>query len=214
LIGETRSHAEESDKFLIKIDHSSRIWTGITLKMDVPSRESCLRLLRETGVDEKVIEHSIAVSRTSMEIAKKMRENGVKVDVSLVEAGALLHDIGRAKVHGIAHGRVGTEILRKLGYGDSLARIAGSHVLCGVLADKAGKQSITSKDDSVSMTIEEKIVCYADKITLENRRTTLKERYDRWFRKYGENSTLTRAFNRSKEIETELNHLLAQGESS
>lgn len=184
------------------------------LKRDIPSRESCLRLVRRIGLDQNVIEHSIAVSRTSLEIASRMCENGVNVDVNLVEAGALLHDIGRAKVHGIAHGRVGAELLRELGYPDSLARIAETHVLCGVLTDKTNQESNAQEKNRTTMTTEEKIVCYADKITFENRRTTLGERYDKWFRKYGRNSTLTRAFNRSKEIETELNSLSSQKQSS
>jgi uncharacterized protein len=184
------------------------------LKRNIPNRESSLRLLRRVGLDHKVIDHSVAVSRTSLEIAIKMRENGVNIDVDLVEAGALLHDIGRTKVHGIAHGRVGAEMLRELGYPDALARIAETHVLCGVLADQTDQEFNTQMQNRTPMTTEEKIVCYADKITLENRKTTLRERYDRWFKKYGRNSTLTRAFNRSKEIEIELNSLASQKELS
>jgi uncharacterized protein len=184
------------------------------LKRGIPSREGSLSLLRRVGLDQRVIQHSIAVSRTSLEIANKMHKNGVNVDINLVEAGALLHDIGRSRAHGIAHGRVGAELLRELGYPDALARIAESHVLCGVLTYKAGDESNTKEKSRTPMTVEEKIVCYADKITLENKRTTLRERYDRWFRKYGKNSTLTRAFYRSKEIETELDSLSSQKQSN
>ena len=180
----------------------------------IPSRDNSLHLLGRVGLDQKVIDHSIAVSKTSVEIATRMRKNGVNVDVELVEAGALLHDIGRAKVHGIAHGRVGAEMLRELGYPELLARIAETHVLCGVLSDRNEQKSNDQKQNHTLMTIEEKIVCYADKITLENRKTTLMERYDRWFKRYGRNSTLTRAFNRSKEIETELNSLTSQEQPS
>nr|MDO8134219.1 HDIG domain-containing protein [Candidatus Njordarchaeum guaymaensis] len=179
------------------------------LKGGIPSKRECLLLLRQLGVDEKVVKHSVAVSRTSLEIANRIRKNGVDVDTNLVEVAALLHDIGRSEVHGIEHGRVGGEILRKLGYHDSLARIAESHVLCGVLTEKSSYRSSIKNNDSSTMTIEEKIVCYADKITLENRKTTLKDRFDKWFRQYGRSSILTRAFHRSKEIEMELNLLVS-----
>jgi uncharacterized protein len=180
------------------------------LKRGIPNRESCLRLLGRVNLDKKVIDHSIAVCRTSVDIATRMRKNGVNIDIGLVEAGALLHDIGRAKVHGIAHGRAGAKMLRELGYPEPLARIAETHVLCGVLSYQTDKESSDQNQNRSLMTIEEKVVCYADKITLENRKTTLRERYDRWFKKYGRNSTLTRAFNRSKEIESELNSLTSQ----
>ncbi|WXG43214.1 MAG: HDIG domain-containing metalloprotein [Promethearchaeati archaeon SRVP18_Atabeyarchaeia-1] len=180
------------------------------MKRGIPSRESCLRLLRKVGLDSKIIEHSTVVARTSLEIATRMCQNGVSVDTALVEAGALLHDIGRSRVHGIAHGKVGAQMLRELGYPDCLARIAETHVLCGVLADKSDLESESNEEKPVSMKMEEKIVCYADKTTSENGRTTVRERYDKWFRKYGRNSTLTRAFNRTKEIETELNSLISR----
>jgi uncharacterized protein len=177
------------------------------LKGGIPGKRECLTLLRQLGVDEKIVKHSVAVSRASLEIAGRIKKNGVNVDINLVEVAALLHDIGRSKVHGIEHGRAGGEILRKLGYSDSLARIAETHVLCGVLSEKSSQPSNIKTNDSSTMTIEEKIVCYADKITLENRRTTLKDRFDKWFRQYGRSPILTRAFNRSKQIETELNLL-------
>jgi uncharacterized protein len=183
------------------------------LKKGIPSSEKSLLLLRKLGIDEKVIEHSIAVRRTSLEIAERIEENGVGVNVKLVEAGALLHDIGRSKVHGIEHGRVGGEILRELGYPDSLARIAETHVLCGVSNENESELSATGEQDSNPARLEEKIVCYADKTTLENKRTTLAKRFSKWFRQYGRNPMLMRAYLHSKEIEAELNSLLSRKRS-
>jgi uncharacterized protein len=182
-------------------------------KKGIPSSEKSLLLLRKLGTDEKVIEHSLAVRRTSLEIAKRIKENGVDVDMKLVEAGALLHDIGRSKVHGIEHGRVGGEMLRELGYPDSLARIAETHVLCGVLNNNERELSATGGQNSSPARLEEKIVCYADKTTLENKKTTLAKRFGKWFRQYGENPMLMRAYLHSKEIETELNSLLSRKRS-
>jgi uncharacterized protein len=176
-------------------------------KGKLPKKRECLLLLRQLGVDENVVKHSIAVSVTSLEIANKIKIRGMDVDTNLVEVAALLHDVGRSKAHGIEHGRVGGEILRRLGYPDSLARIAESHVLCGAYTEESSSPSSSRKDRPAAMTIEEKIVCYSDKITLENKRTTLEDRFDKWFRQYGRSPMLTRAFNRSKEIETELNQL-------
>jgi uncharacterized protein len=179
-------------------------------KKGIPSREECLLLLRKLGVDEKVIEHTIAVSRDALEIAQRIKGNGVHVDIKLVEAGGLLHDIGRSKVHGLAHGLVGGRILRELGYPDSLARIAETHVLCGVIDEEPGDRDISEGQDHTPRRIEEKIVCYADKITVEKKKTTLEKRFDKWFRQYGRTPFLERAFLRAKEIEAELNSLLSK----
>jgi uncharacterized protein len=176
----------------------------------IPSREECLLLLRKLGVDERLIEHTKAVSRDALEIAHRIKRNGVNVDLKLVEAGGLLHDVGRTKVHGLEHGLVGGKILRKLGYPDSLARIAETHVLCGVIDEEPNKADTSGDRDPTPRALEEKIVCYADKITAEKKKTTLEKRFDKWFRQYGRTSFLERAFLRSKEIEAELNSLLSK----
>ena len=170
-------------------------------------------LLRRLGLSEKTVRHSMAVSKTSLEIAEKIRKKGVSVDLNLVEAGALLHDIGRHRVHGIEHGQAGEETLLRLGYPGPLARIAKKHVLCGMLPSAKDEDRQNGENNDPEMTLEEKIVCYADKITQENKRTTLEERFGKWFRKYGKSATLSRALQHSKDIESELNGLISGKET-
>jgi HD superfamily phosphodiesterase len=55
------------------------------------SQSKCLELLKESGCSDEVIKHSIAVRDVAIRIAQK-----AKADIDLVEAGALLHDIGRS----------------------------------------------------------------------------------------------------------------------
>ena len=179
-------------------------------KKEIPSREECVLLLRKLGVDEKLIEHTKAVSKNALEIAERIKKNGVTVDTKLVEAGGLLHDIGRSKVHGLEHGLVGGTILRELGYPDSLARIAETHVLCGIIDEKPDEKNVSGAQDHTPSALEEKIVCYADKITVEKKKTTLDRRFDKWFQQYGRSPFLERAYARSKGIETELNSLLSK----
>ncbi len=45
------------------------------------------------------------------------------VDVNLIRAGALLHDIGRFRSHELIHTTYGGDILRELGFPEALARI-------------------------------------------------------------------------------------------
>ena len=67
-----------------------------------------LNLLKKAGCSEEVINHCIAVRDIAVKIAKK-----ANADVELVEAGALLHDIGRSKTHGIFHAVEGVKIAKK-----------------------------------------------------------------------------------------------------
>ena len=58
-----------------------------------------LELLRKENTPENVIKHSQAVCKKAMEIAS----NFDNADKDLIKKGALLHDIGRSKTHGITH---------------------------------------------------------------------------------------------------------------
>lgn len=49
-----------------------------------------------------LLEHSIAVSRSAQSIAKLYVENGFPVNIDIVIAGALLHDIGKIEAYSLA----------------------------------------------------------------------------------------------------------------
>jgi uncharacterized protein (TIGR00295 family) len=83
-----------------------------------------------------------------------------------VEIGALLHDIGRAKTHTVHHAVVGAEIAEAAGLPDSVVSIIKRHVGGGITAMEAKKLG-WPEDVYVPMTLEEKIVSYADKL-IEN----------------------------------------------
>ena len=71
----------------------------------IPNPGQCLQLLKEAGCSDEVINHCKAVRKVAVRIAKKAHAN-----IQLVEAGALLHDIGRSKTQGIMHGIEGAKI--------------------------------------------------------------------------------------------------------
>jgi len=121
-----------------------------------------MRMLREVGCPREIILHSLAVERKALEIAKIIRENGHAVDVGMVELGAILHDIGRAKTHGLRHGILGAEILRGRGL-SKLARFAERHIGAGIPAGEAKELGLPERD-FMPRTLEEKIVAYADKL--------------------------------------------------
>ena len=130
---------------------------------ELPSSQMALKLLHESGCSKKVIAHCKAVSALAVKFAKTCKNRGLPVDVNLVEVGALLHDIGRSKTHGITHAVVGVEIAESLNLPPSVISIIGCHIGGGITADEAKKVGLPAKD-YLPTTLEEKIVSYADKL--------------------------------------------------
>lgn len=129
----------------------------------LPSPQTALKLLSENGCSKRVINHCKAVSDLAVKFANSCQQNGVKVEIELVEVGALLHDIGRSKTHNVNHGIIGMEIAQSLNLPQSVISIIERHVGGGITADEAKKLGWPVKN-YLPTTLEEKIVCYADKL--------------------------------------------------
>jgi uncharacterized protein len=97
-----------------------------------------------------------------VKIAKACQREGLNVDVSLVEISALLHDIGRSKTHSVDHALIGGEIARSLGLPKSVVSVIERHAGGGISKEEAKKLGWPVKNYLPS-SLEEKIVCYADK---------------------------------------------------
>jgi uncharacterized protein len=139
----------------------------------LPSREQALQLLRENKCSEKVINHCMAVTELALETARTLKERGLEIDFELVEIGALLHDIGRSKTHSVHHAVVGAEIAKSAGLPDSVVSIIRRHVGGGITASEAEKLG-WPKDVYVPVTLEEKVVSYADKLIEKGKRAPIK----------------------------------------
>jgi uncharacterized protein len=108
----------------------------------VPSREQAIQILIGAKCRPQVINHCIAVTDYALNLACKFEQKGHTVDLPLVEAGGLLHDLGRAKNQSVDHAVAGVGA----GITDEEAQVLG-----------------WPRDTYVPETLEEKIVCYADK---------------------------------------------------
>jgi uncharacterized protein len=139
---------------------------------ELPSREQAIELLRKYNCPPEVINHCEEVAKLALEIAGKLEKKGIKVDLKLVEAGALLHDIGRSKSHAVDHGAVGAKIAELEGLPEAVVRIIRRHVGGGITAQEAEKFG-WSKDVYAPVTLEEKIVSYADKLIDNSKRVPI-----------------------------------------
>lgn len=118
-----------------------------------------LELLITEGTPENVIEHSKAVYKKAISIATNFNE----ADCDLIKKGALLHDIGRSKSHGIDHAIIGAEIAKKHGYSQDVQNIIERHIGAGITEDEASELGLPKKS-YVPQTLEEKIVAHADNL--------------------------------------------------
>ena len=118
-----------------------------------------IELLEKENTPKNVIEHSIAVYKKAMEIAANFDD----ADKDLIKKGALLHDIGRSRTHGITHAIEGVEIARKYGYGEDVLNIIERHIGAGITENEAEKLGLPVKS-YLPETLEEKIVAHADNL--------------------------------------------------
>ena len=128
----------------------------------LPSREQATAILRSNNCPDKVIRHCLDVADFAIKIATKVRNRGYPVDVELVEAGAVLHDLGRARSQGTDHSLVGAQMANELGLPQSVVNIIKRHVGAGITREEA-QQMGWPEGVYEPQTLEEKIVGYADK---------------------------------------------------
>ena len=144
----------------------------------LPSREQALQLLRENHCSPKVIAHCRAVAKVAVETAKVCQKKGLKVDVELVEIGAILHDVGRSKTHSVNHAVVGAEIAKTHGLPEPVIAIIERHVGGGITAAEA-KDLGWPEGNYMPVTLEEKIVSYADKLVETSERVPIELTIDK-----------------------------------
>lgn len=144
----------------------------------LPSREQAIRLLHKIGCSENVIRHCEAVSKLAKETAEICQKKGLEVNLELVEIGALLHDIGRSKTHSVHHAVDGAEIAKNTGLPNSVVAIIERHVGGGITAVEAAELG-WPRGTYVPLTLEEKIVSYADKLIGTSNRVPIKNTLDK-----------------------------------
>ena len=89
----------------------------------IPDKEECLKLLKDYGTPYHVIRHCMAVCSVSVAIGKRLNKKGYNIDIDLLRACAMLHDI--ARIHD-KHEAVGASYLTKKGYKE-VAYIVAQH---------------------------------------------------------------------------------------
>ena len=144
-----------------------------------------------------LITHSTLVMQRAVRICDAHPE--LHIDRQFVIEAAMLHDIGIFRCHApsihcmgdepyICHGRLGAEILRKEGY-ERHARVCERHTGAGITEAQIIAQNLPlPHQDFLPETMEEKVICYADKFfskTHLDREKTI-EKAEKSLMKFGE----------------------------
>jgi uncharacterized protein len=119
-------------------------------------------LLIAAGCDEGVIQHCRRVRQSARRYITPLS------DAALIEKGAMLHDIGRGRTHGIDHGQVGAKIAHSLGLPQAVTRIVECHIGAGLTSDECTLLRLLPRD-CMPRTLEEKTVAHADNMVQGSR---------------------------------------------
>lgn len=142
--------------------------------MNLPSREECFRLLKEFHTPENIMKHSVAVNKLCMRLGKRMKAGGEKINLELLDRASLLHDLDKFMTlgpkHILLHGKEAYRVLRERGYSE-IAEIVRKHRIFTILRGEL-------------KTWEEKLVYYADKRVVHDKRVTVKEKIEYMIKTY------------------------------
>lgn len=151
---------------------------------------------------EILLRHSRQVADRCLKIAANHPE--LKLDVTFLEEAAMVHDIGifltdaeSICCHGSApylcHGYLGAELMRREGY-ERHARVCERHTGTGLTRATIEERDLPLPHrDFLPETMEEKVICYADKYyskTHLNKEKSYEKVLDS-LQKYGEQGVIT-----------------------
>ncbi|MEW6187381.1 MAG: HD domain-containing protein [Thermodesulfobacteriota bacterium] len=141
----------------------------------IPSRETCFALMEQYGMLSNIKDHSLQVARIAVCLGENLLPKFPDLNLDLVEAGGLLHDIAKTeclKTKG-NHALVGETMVREWGY-EAVARIVGQHVVLEGAYFQSEKM-----DEIILVHYADKRVRHDEIVGLDDRFTYLVDTYGR-----------------------------------
>lgn len=140
--------------------------------MLIPTRTECIELLQKFEMPHNIRRHSFLVAEVALLLADRLNQNSSRLDLRLIEAGALLHDVG--KMTGFKarenHAALGARMLDGI-VAPQVARIVEEHIY------------LNSWQVAGPVT-ESLIVNYSDKRVRHDRVVSIEERYEDLIERY------------------------------
>lgn len=128
-------------------------------RLPEPSPQEALALLELHGVGERGLAHGRGVAQAALALARGLNTHGAGLDLELVEAAALLHDIAKGQPR---HEEAGEQLLLELGHPRTAAIVAAHRDI-----DPAG----------LARPMERELVYLADKLVRGPQRVSITRRF-------------------------------------
>jgi len=148
----------------------------------IPTAQQALALHKKYGSNERIVGHCQACARLSMLLCEKAAAHGNLVNTDAAVAAALLHDIGRTQIQTVSHGYVGAELLQQEGVDPEVVEMVRRHVGAGISPQEAVVLNFPP-GDYIPRTLEEKIVCFSDKMLDGDKARPFEEEVKRFVKK-------------------------------
>ena len=174
----------------------SRGNTGNKEIMNIPTQEECYGFIQEMGMMAHIVDHSEQVCRVAVCLAENLTHGGIDLNIDLIRAAALLHDITKTRSFNTQenHAETGGMFLQKRGFGE-VGQIVAQHVKLDTY-------------DAPNSPGEAEIVNYADKRVLHDQIVPLADRMAYILEKYADSmesrERIMGLWARSKDIEKRL----------
>jgi len=161
----------------------------------IPTKKECLAILRRHNTPSQVIDHCLIVAKIAERLCAQIED----INIALVIAASMLHDIGRSKEHSIFHAIEGVKILESENLDQRIILIVKKHIGTGITETEAAKLGLPP-DDYIPKTAEEIIVSYSDNLACGSRECSFDEVLNNFISKFGEDSHVVGGFFRQKEF--------------
>jgi len=153
-------------------------------RRDIPTTAECEAILAELHVAESVIRHARKVAEVAHGLAYTLANSGLNLNLELVQAGALLHDLAKGQPD---HAAAGASILRAMNF-PRVAEIVAAHT-----------------DLAPSFKLDESAIVYlADKLVRGEKEVTIAERFQPALDRFGNDPVALQAARRRKDIALEV----------
>lgn len=171
-----------------------------------------------SGPNQAWRKHSIRVAQVAVSLGKLLlwKKPELPIPMEILEASALLHDIGRSVDHGAEHPQKGMELLMERGLGH-LAKPCLSHWLKGRKRKELEKHKFFTKKkldgfygafDLDNISVSEKIISVADALVQHDHPVRLEKRYQDARDRYGDSQWIRDNERISKEFIREFEQVL------
>jgi len=138
---------------------------------EIPRQREIDAMLDAVMTPESVIRHCRMVSEIGRLMGEALNRAGSHLDVELIAAGGMLHDMAKGRLH---HARTGARMLLAMGY-PNVAKIVAAHHATDFMGGQPDEASV---------------LFLADKLVLEDRIVSLDERFSECLMKYANDATV------------------------